>query len=420
MQRNRQIPLGADDRGEVSPARADPQPWKKMGWKDGLNFLLESKGRATTPRKGRQKPVSMKTIEKRELVLFSAFHQLEQLGFHLKSLDGFKRKHVEALAKHWESNCLSASTIQNRISVLRTLAEWLGKTGMVGRSTDFVLDPKSVTRSTTATYDHSWSGAGVDAEAVIQMASAMDKYVGMQLRLCLAFALRREEAVMFKPHRADKGSYIEVVDGTKGGRPRVVFIRSESQRQVLEDAKSFVKGINGHVGSPSRELKSAIRRFSYVLGKCGITKAGLGVTAHGLRHETLCNLFEELAGVPAPIRVGNPREVLAQADPDKVELARAAVAEMAGHARVSISSSYLGGLLGRNRRLSPAEHKYQARCVRFFELHARSMLTDSEKLEKARLRKVLRLDEDSLGGAGAVVGSASGDSDGVDRAAGGA
>lgn len=419
MRRHTANPLD-DAIGDASPRRPQPQPWKRMGWKDGLIYLLETKGRATSPRKGRHKPVSMKTIEKREIDLFAAFGQLQQMGFHLRTLDNFKKKHVEALARKWEADGLSASTIQNRISVLRTLAEWLGKTGMIGRSTEFVADPKSVTRTAAATYDHSWSAAGVDVEAVMRMVSATDKYVGMQLRLCLAFALRREEAVMFKPYRADKGAYIEVVDGTKGGRPRVVMIRTEAQRQLLEEAKAFVKGVNGHVGSPSRDLKSSIRRFVYVLSKCGVTKAGLGVTAHGLRHETLCNLFEELAGVPAPIRVANPREVLAQADPDKVELARAAVAEMAGHARVSISSSYLGGLLGREREPSPAEKRHMAKWTRFIELHSRTLLTESEKLEKARLRKILRL-EDLKGDAPDVEAAAtSAESDEAHLAAGGA
>lgn len=419
MRRHTADPLD-DAIGDASPRRPQPQPWKRMGWKDGLIYLLETKGRATSPRKGRHKPVSMKTIEKREIDLFAAFGQLQQMGFHLRTLDNFKKKHVEALARKWEADGLSASTIQNRISVLRTLAEWLGKTGMIGRSTEFVADPKSVTRTAAATYDHSWTAAGVDVEAVMRMVSATDKYVGMQLRLCLAFALRREEAVMFKPHRADKGMYIEVVDGTKGGRPRVVMIRTEAQRRVLEEAKAFVKGVNGHVGSPSRDLKSAIRRFGYVLGKCGVTKAGLGITAHGLRHETLCNLFEDLAGVPAPIRVANPREVLAQADPDKVELARAAVAEMAGHARISISSSYLGGMLGRDREPSPAEKRYMAQWTRFFELHARSLLTESEKLEKLRLRKILRLDEDKGDAPGHEELPTPAGSDEVNLAAGGA
>lgn len=229
----------------LPPSSAPDRSLSEMGWKDGLVYLLRTAGRATSPRKGKHKPVSNHTIQKREDILFGAFRTLSELGYKIKTLDGFKRKHVEALARHWESEGLSASTIQNRISSLRTLAEWLGKTGMIGPSTEFVSDPNRVRRATNATHDHSWSSAGVDIEAVLGMASAMDRYVGMQLRLCHAFFLRREEAVMFRPRRADKGTYIDVEDGTKGGRHRVVQIRTEYQRRVLDEAKAFVKGING-------------------------------------------------------------------------------------------------------------------------------------------------------------------------------
>lgn len=404
----------------TSSSIATESPLSRMGWKDGLIHLLQTKGRSTAPGRRKAKPVSERTIDKRADVLFRSFRTLEELGYRVRTLEGFKRKHVEALARHWEEEGLSASTIQNRISSLRTLAQWLGKSGMVGASTEFVTDPSRVRRKSNATYDHSWSAAGVDVDAVLSMASAMDSYVGMQLRLCHAFCLRREEAVMFRPRRADKGSYIDVEDGTKGGRHRVVQVRTEYQRRVLDEAKAFVKGVNGHVGDPDRDLKSALRRFSYVMQKCGATKAGLGVTAHGLRHQGLNDLFEEIAGIPSPIRSRNPREVIAQADPEKVEYARAVVSETAGHARLSITGSYIGGMLGRDRDPSPAEQKYQAHWTRFFELHARSLLSESEKLEKAWLRRILRLDEDKGDAPGREELPTPAGSDEVNLAAGGA
>ncbi len=90
MRRHTADPLD-DAIGDASPRRPQPQPWKRMGWKDGLSYLLETKGRATSPRKGRHKPVSMKTIEKREIDLFAAFGQLQQMGFHLRTLENFKK-----------------------------------------------------------------------------------------------------------------------------------------------------------------------------------------------------------------------------------------------------------------------------------------------------------------------------------------
>lgn len=61
-----------------------------------------------------------------------------------------------------------------------------------------------------------------------------------------------------------------------------------------------------------------------------------------------------------------------------------------------------------------------AHWTRFFELHARSLLTESERLEKARLREILRLDEDKCDAPGHEVVPSPAGSDGVNLAEGGA
>lgn len=362
---------------------------KGHGWKSELVQLLSEKGRRSAPQRGRMKPVSDRTTDARQAVLFLAFRQLHELGFAIKSVHALREKHVRALITRWEEEGLTASTLQNRISHLRTLAQWLGKGGMVRASNEYVSDPSRVRRTGMATYDHSWSSAGVDVERVLGMVSAMDAYVGLQLRLCHAFYLRREEAVMFRPHRADKGEHIEVLDGTKGGRMRIVPITTEYQRQVLAEAKARVRSRNGHVGDPNRDLMQALNRFTYVVRRCGVSKQALGITPHGLRHQGLNDTFEALAGVPSPIRCAEPAKVIAAADPEKVEHARQVVAEIAGHSRLSISGSYIGGLRGRKVELSPAERKQMDRWSRLFQLHGRSDLTSAEQAEKLHLIRTL-------------------------------
>ncbi|TVO55925.1 integrase domain-containing protein [Denitromonas halophila] len=362
---------------------------KGHGWKSELVELLAESGRRSAPQKGRMKPVSDRTTDARQAVLFQAFRQLHEMGYAIKSIYALREKHIEALVSRWDDEGLSASTLQNRISHLRTLAQWLGKGGMVRPSHEYVTDSARVRRSGVATYDHSWSAAGVDVEGVLAMVSAMDDYVGFQLRLCHAFYLRREEAVMFRPHRADKGDRIEVLDGTKGGRMRIVPLTTDYQRRVLDEAKSRVRSRNGHVGDPNRNLKQALNRFSYVLRRCGVSKEALGVTPHGLRHQGLNDTFESLAGIPSPIRCADPARVLAAADPDKVDHARQVVAEIAGHSRLSISGSYIGGLRGRKVELSPAQRKQMEGWSRLFQLHGRSDLSESERAEKLRLIRTL-------------------------------
>ena len=75
--------------------------------------------------------------------------------------------------------------------------------------------------------------------------------------------------------------------------------------------------------------------FGNVLKKFGITKAKLGVTSHGFRHEALINQYEKLTGEPAPIRGGArpPREI--------EKLARQECVELAGHAKKRAAAAYL-------------------------------------------------------------------------------
>ena len=76
----------------------------------------------------------------------------------------------------------------------------------------------------------------------------------------------------------------------------------------------------------------------------GLTRAGLGVTPHGLRHQGAADDFEELTQAPPPI-AGGPA-----VDPELDLKARREVAARLGHGRVQITNVYLGA-----RRVTPAD-----------------------------------------------------------------
>ena len=99
------------------------------------------------------------------------------------------------------------------------------------------------------------------------------------------------------------------------------------------------------MGDPLGSLKQNMDHFGNVMKKFGITKAKLGVTSHGLRHEALINQYEKLTGEAPPVRGGAPlpREI------DRP--ARQEVAEVAGHSRTRAASAYLGGI--RRRQPKP-------------------------------------------------------------------
>lgn len=324
------------------------------GWKRELMRLLITHGRFSThARKGKLKPISDRTLAAREEILFMCFNQLREMGYKLQSVHSFRGKHLDVLLGRWKQEGVSAGTIQNRLSVLRGLAKWIGKEGMILGTAAYEAEGEEgrLQRTTVAATDKSWSAAGLAVERVVELARGIDLYVAMQLKVIHAFGLRREEAIQFKPYKIDEGGVLRVRDGTKGGRERLVPVDSDHQKAVLAEAKAFALKNGGSLGNPKKDLRQNIDRFSYVMRKLGITKSGLGVTAHGLRHQRLNDLFEEIAGIPSPVRqmtaAGGPVPSMPDTvdkgqDPERWELARQVVSNVAGHGRKSITSAYTG------------------------------------------------------------------------------
>jgi integrase len=160
--------------------------------------------------------------------------------------------------------------------------------------------------------------------------------------------LRRKESILFRPYEhvaafADTGLPPEerqadryVLAKGKGGRVRWIPLDTPERLAALELAQSVVGSRDAHMGDPSRDLKRNLRRFDYVLAKFGITLRECGITGHGLRHERLNEVYEDITGVPSPVRGGGP------VPPELDRAARLAVSRLAGHARVRASGAYLG------------------------------------------------------------------------------
>lgn len=314
-------------------------------WKRELQDILQMKGRVTA--RGKTKPVSNRTLHAREMVMFMCMKQIREMGYDIQSVRSLKGKHVDALVARWKEEGISGGTIQNRLSNLRALCKWIGKEGMVQRTEKYAEageDPKRLKREVVSREDKSWTARGVIPERMIQEVSLVDTRVGLQLKLIHAFGLRREEAIQFRPHVVDEGGVLRIREGTKGGRERMVPVESDNQRAVLEEAKRYVPRWDGHMGRPRKTLKQNIDHFSYVMAKMGITRKDLGVTAHGLRHQRLNDIFEEVAGIPSPVRQAGGGQRIVTGDPELWKQAQQKVSNVAGHARLSISSAYTGSV----------------------------------------------------------------------------
>jgi len=292
----------------------------------------------------RNKAVSYQTREDRAKRIHRFYARLVALGFPIERPDQIDGKHVEAVVRAMAEEGLSVAYIDSTLADMRTFCRWINRRGVV-RTTPYyhrLFDlPK---RSILAKTDRTWSGNGVDIEAVIARVTACDSWCGLALELQFAFALRVKESLMFHPDDPHNSLELLIERGTKGGRPRHFPFTLERQQEILEKAKRMVAEKrkthpdSDHTGPPGRSLKQAYQHFYYVLGRCGITKKMLKVTAHGLRHEYANQAYQRRTGIASPIRGGPAidREI------DKA--ARLGVAKHLGHGRQQIAGAYLGGV----------------------------------------------------------------------------
>lgn len=318
-------------------------------WKRELTNLLQLKGRVSSGKR-KPKPISDRTLDAREEILFMCMRQIREMGYGIKSVYSLRGKHVEALVEKWKADGVGAGAIQNRLSILRALSKWIGKDGMVLPTRHYSLEsPERLKRKTVATTDKSWSAKGIDPAKIAALAAEIDPYVGMQLQVIEAFGIRREEAIQFRPNQCHEGDQLRIRNGTKGGRERMVPIESDKQRNVVAAAKKIVSRWDGAIAPPGKSLEQNLRRFKYVMDRIGITKKALGVTAHGLRHERLNDIFEEVAGTPSPVRqltyASKNRITLShifKGNEQKWKEAQQKVSNIAGHRRISIAGAYTG------------------------------------------------------------------------------
>lgn len=315
----------------------DSRPAKPQGWKKELSevLLLMAKEHAV-----RDKQVSHKTEHTRKEVLFMCFNQLHDGDLKLRSVFNIRSKHLEYLFARWENEGLAAATLQQRHSILNTFSKWIGKAGLVVPLERYLKDPKAGKRVYVAKTDKSWTPSGVSPDELISTVCDYDERVGMQLKLIHAFGLRKKEAVMFRPWTSATadGATIQIYQGTKGGRYRVVPITSEYQRMVLKQAQEMAPTLSSHIADPSKTLEQNMRRLQYVLERFGVTKKALGVTAHGLRHEFANERYQELTGEPSPLQGGNSATFTSE----QGKRYRRLIAEELGHSRISVTTAYYG------------------------------------------------------------------------------
>lgn len=238
-----------------------------------------------------------------------------------------KPKHIEALLAHWQTRGLSPATIKNNLSQLRTWTRWIDKEGLMPASNDTLgAERRSYVPETTRAVQFT------DAHRE----RVPDVRLSIAFELQQAFGLRREEVLKLIPTMADKGPYLELLGSwCKNGKARMVPIRTDAQRTLLEQAKRLAgagRPIGGHLGN----YKSAMKAYERACKSAGFDGG------HGLRHRYAQERYQELTGWAAPVAGGPASKALTPAMRQNDKEARLIISNELGHAREQITVTYLG------------------------------------------------------------------------------
>ncbi len=277
----------------------------------------------------RNRDGSFATQHDRERLLTMVANQLHEGGFKNLRAQGLRTKHVQYLVSHWQNEGASSGTLKNRMAALRWVAEKLGKENIVARDNAAygIANRQFVTNESKA-----------KALDTAKLARVTDPYTAMSLQLQEAFGLRREESIKIQPGWADRGDTLVLkASWTKGGKERAIPIRTEAQRQVLDQAKALTSGSASGSLIPAHMLYvDQLNRFKAQTAFAGIDRV------HGLRHAYAQARYLELTGWRAPAVGGPTSRQLSPQMKDIDRQARLTISRELGHEREQITAVYLG------------------------------------------------------------------------------
>jgi hypothetical protein len=253
--------------------------------------------------------------------------QLYEMGFTKLRAQGFKPKHVNMLVERWKAEELQPGTLKNRMSVLRWLAEKIGKQNIVERTNAAYGIPDRVYVTNVS------KARELAAE---QLERIRDPYIRISLRAEAAFGLRREASIKMVAARADQTDWLVLKDSwNKGGREIRIPIRTEEQRQVLEDAKALTKG-KSLIAPGYKTYRAYLHHFRHECRRVGIH------AVHGHRHLYAQERYQELTGWACPAQGGPTSKQLTKEQKARDREVRLQISHEMGHGRRQVTSIYLG------------------------------------------------------------------------------
>ncbi|MFW9847387.1 MAG: integrase domain-containing protein, partial [Candidatus Thorarchaeota archaeon] len=238
-----------------------------------------------------------------------------------------KQKHVKCLNQVWKDRDLSIATIKNRNAMLRWTCKKINKKNVVPSNEDLGIGKRTYLTNVNKAVDIK----SISREIIT------NKNVWVQIHLQRYLGLRREEAIKFKPHKADHKNFIRLDPSwCKGGRGRDVPILTREARYWIDEAKKLAKNPNDSLVPKGKNYIMARHIYDKQLYRAGVKHP------HGLRHAYAQEKYRELTGWNCPACGGPTYKELTEKQKKIDYDARLKISLLLGHSRVQIVSNYCG------------------------------------------------------------------------------
>lgn len=270
---------------------------------------------------------SYKTKYDTQIILNRSLKDLQSLGFILNNINSLKPKHITGLVKLWTEQNKSTATIKNSMSKMRLACRLIGKHDIMPK------DNKSYNIADRV-YHNTNKAIKANFEKI------HNPYLQYSLKLQEAFGLRREEAIKFNAHIADKGSYIHLKGSwTKGNVERKIPILTNEQRNLIDEIKELTK--QDSLIPKELSYKQQLNKYTTETRNAHIKNP------HGLRHAYAQKRYKELTaqlskgqGWECPANGGLSKSSMNSQQRIIDRQARLILSNELGHSRIGIVKRY--------------------------------------------------------------------------------
>ncbi|MGB9500485.1 MAG: tyrosine-type recombinase/integrase [Dissulfuribacterales bacterium] len=222
------------------------------------------------------------TIERR-IGDATRFAEFVDKTYHLEHIENLKPGHIESFIKDMQERGLSNSTAANYMTTIRIIANQIGKQNIVERENSAYGISRAGERLNPIT---------ANAEKISELREQLyerGEWLGLAHDLRQEFGLRAAESIQWHGDvithpDGSQSLHIDRKDGSKGGRPRDIPIRTEQQKELINKVQNYIRSN----GQRSLMPKNLSRQQAYNVQKNTIHSLGAtresAANMHALRH----------------------------------------------------------------------------------------------------------------------------------------